>query len=166
MKNSNATRFVPKVARTMFTNRFATVCRNGTKTPGTDKKRAKHEFWGKRDDLGVKKKSNTTLFVPKVARTVFTNNFRTLCHMRTKTPGVRGMTWVLRKTQMQLFSYQKWLELSSRTVFAQFVVPEPKLLERTRNELNMSFWANRMTWGFRNIEMQLFSYQIWLELSS
>src|ERR671937_702553 len=67
---------------------------------------------------------------------------------------------------MQLFSYQKWLELSSRTVFAQFVVPEPKLLERTRNELNMSFWANGMTWALRNIQMQLFSYQNWLERSS
>src|ERR671934_240269 len=77
-----------------------------------------------------------------------------------------GMTWVLRKTQMQLFSYQKWLEWSSRTIFAQFVVPEPKLQERTRNELNMSFGANGMTWVLRKIQMQLFSYQMWLELSS
>ena len=80
--------------------------------------------------------------------------------------GANGMTWVLRKTQMQLFSYQKWLEQSSRTVFAQFVVPEPKLQERTRNELNMSFGANGMTWVLRKIQMQLFSYQKWLEWSS
>src|ERR687883_239879 len=76
------------------------------------------------------------------------------------------MTWVLRKTQMQHFSYQKWLELSSRTVFARFVVLEPKLHERTRNELNMSFGANGMTWVLRKIQIQLFSYQKWLELSS
>src|SRR5918911_1242760 len=77
-----------------------------------------------------------------------------------------GMTCVLRKTQMQLFSYQKWLQLSLRTVFARFVVTEPKLRERTRNELNMSFGANRMTWVLRKTQMQLFSYQKWLELSS
>src|SRR5918911_869461 len=77
-----------------------------------------------------------------------------------------GMTWVLRKTQMQLFSYQKWLDLSSRTVFARFVVTEPKLLERTRNELNMSFGSNGMTWGLRKSQMQLFSYQKWFEQSS
>src|ERR671934_202346 len=76
------------------------------------------------------------------------------------------MTWVLRKIQTQLFSYQKWIELSSRTVFTRFVVTEPKLQERTRNELNMSFGANRMTWVLRKIQMQLFSYQKWLELSS
>ena len=81
----------------------------------------------------------------------FMNNFRTLCHMRTKTPRTRGMTWVLRKIQIHLFSYQKWLERSSRTVFAQFVVPEPKLQERTRNELNMIFGANGMTWMLRKI---------------
>src|ERR671936_422727 len=86
--------------------------------------------------------------------------------MRNKTPGTRRMSWVLRKIQMQLFSYQQWLEQSSRTVFAQFVVPEPKLQERTGNELNMSFGANRMTWVLRNTQMQLFSYQKWLELSS
>src|ERR671935_289081 len=80
--------------------------------------------------------------------------------------GANGMTWVLRKTQMQLFSYQKWLELSSRTVFAQFVVTEPKLRERTRNELNMSFGANGMTWVLRKTQMQLFSYPNWLEQSS
>src|ERR687884_254236 len=80
--------------------------------------------------------------------------------------GANGMTWVLRKIQMQLFSYQMCLELSSRTVFAQFVVPEPKLQERTRNELNMSFGANGMTWVLRKIQIQLFSYQNWLELSS
>src|ERR671935_114174 len=80
--------------------------------------------------------------------------------------GANGMTWVLRKTQIQLFPYQKWLERSSRTVFAQFVVPEPKLQERTRNELNMSFGAKGMTWGLRKIQMQLFSYQKWLERSS
>src|SRR5918911_567087 len=76
------------------------------------------------------------------------------------------MTWVLRKIQMQLFSYQMWLELSSEMVFAQFVVPEPNLQERTRNELNMSSGANGMTWVLRKIRMQLFSYQMWLELSS
>src|SRR5919201_1730009 len=75
------------------------------------------------------------------------------------------MTWVLRKTQMQLFSYQKWLEQSSRTVLARFVVTEPKLQERTRNELNMSFGSNGMTWVLRKIQMQLFSYQKCLELS-
>src|ERR671935_88257 len=80
--------------------------------------------------------------------------------------GANGMTWVLRKIQMQLFSYQIWLERSSRTVFAQFVVPEPKLQERTRNELNMSFGANEMTWVLRKIKIQLFSYQKWLEWSS
>src|ERR671935_50627 len=80
--------------------------------------------------------------------------------------GSNGMTWVLRKTQMQLFSYQKWLELSSRTVFARFVVTEPKLRERTRNELNMSFGSNEMTLVLRKTQMQLFSYQKWLELSS
>src|ERR671935_112071 len=77
-----------------------------------------------------------------------------------------GMTWVLRKIQMQLFSYQKWLELSSRMVLARFVITEPKLWERTRNELNMSFWAIGMTWVLRKIQMHLFSYQKWLELSS
>src|ERR671935_46397 len=76
------------------------------------------------------------------------------------------MTSVLRKIQMQLFSYQKWLERSSRTVFAQFVVPEPNLQERTRNELNMSFGANGMTWVLRKIQMQLFSFPMWLERSS
>src|SRR5919201_1203441 len=76
------------------------------------------------------------------------------------------MTWVLRKLQIQLFLYQKWLELSSRTVFAHFVVPEPKLLERTRNDLSISFRANGMTWVLRKLQMQLFSYQMWLELSS
>src|ERR687884_352059 len=76
------------------------------------------------------------------------------------------MTWVLRKTQMQLFSYQKWLERSSQTVFAQFVVPEPKLQGRARNELNLSFGANGMTWVLRKTQMQLFSYQKWLEQSS
>src|SRR5919201_1609557 len=80
--------------------------------------------------------------------------------------GANGMTWVLRKTQMQLFSYQKWLEQSSRTVLARFVVPEPNLRERTRNELNMSFGANGMTWVLRKIQMQFFSYQKWIELSS
>src|SRR5919201_1939487 len=80
--------------------------------------------------------------------------------------GANGMTWVLRKIQMQLFSYQKWLEWSSRMVFAHFVVPEPNLWERTRNELNMSFEANRMTWVLRKIQMQLLSYQKWLERSS
>src|SRR5919201_1715961 len=80
--------------------------------------------------------------------------------------GSNGMTWVLRKTQMQLFSYQKCLELSSRMVFARFVVTEPKLQERTRNELNMSFGSTGMTWGFRKSQMQLFSYQKWLGLSS
>src|ERR687884_621727 len=80
--------------------------------------------------------------------------------------GANGMTWVLRKIQMLLFSYQMWLELSSRTVFAQFVIPEPKLQERTRNDLNMSFEANGMTWVLRKIQMQLFLYQKWLELSS
>src|SRR5919204_530695 len=80
--------------------------------------------------------------------------------------GANRMTWVLRKIQMQLFSYQMWLELSSRTVFTQFVVPEPKLQEQTRNEINMSFGANGMTWVLRKIQMQLFSYQKWLELSS
>src|ERR671934_41446 len=80
--------------------------------------------------------------------------------------GANGMTWVLRKIQMQLFSYQIWLELSSRTVFAQFVVPEPKLQERTRNALNMSFGTNGMTCVLRNIQMQLFSYQKWLGRSS
>src|SRR5919204_481848 len=73
--------------------------------------------------------------------------------------GANGMTWVLRKTQMQLFSYQKWLEQPSRTVLARFVVTEPKLWERTRNELNMSFGANGMTWVLRKTQMQLFSYQ-------
>src|ERR671936_539382 len=86
--------------------------------------------------------------------------------MRNKTPGTRRMTWVLRKIQMQLFSYQKWLEQSSRTVFAQFVVPEPKLQEWTRNELNMSVGVNGMTWVLRKIQIQLFSYQKWLEQSS
>ena len=80
--------------------------------------------------------------------------------------GANGMTWVLRKIQMQLFSYQMWPELSSRTVFAQFVVPEPKLQERTRNELNISFGANRITWVLRKIQKQLFSYPMWLELCS
>src|SRR5918911_1133615 len=80
--------------------------------------------------------------------------------------GANGMTWVLRKTQMQLFSYQKWLERSSRTVLAQFVVMEPKLQERTRNEPNMSFGANGMTWVLRKIQMQLFSCQKVLERSS
>src|ERR671937_184048 len=80
--------------------------------------------------------------------------------------GANGMTWVLRKIQMQLFSYQKWLEWSSRMVFAHFVVPEPNLQEWTRNELNMSFGANGMTWVLRKIQMQLFSYQKWLALSS
>src|ERR687884_371325 len=80
--------------------------------------------------------------------------------------GSNGMTWVLRKTQMQLFSYQKWLEQSSRTVLARFVVTEPKFRERTRNELNMSFGANGMTWVLRKTQMQLFSYQKWLEQSS
>src|SRR5918911_692314 len=80
--------------------------------------------------------------------------------------GSNGMTWVLRKTQMQFFSYQKWLEQSSRMVSAWFVVTEPKLRERTRNELNMSFGANWMTWVLRKTQMQLFSYQKWLELSS
>src|SRR5918911_869396 len=76
------------------------------------------------------------------------------------------MTWVLRKTQMQHFSYQKWLELSSRTVFARFVITEPKLRERTRNELNKSFGAIGMTWVLRKIQIQLFLFQKWLELSS
>src|SRR5919204_390493 len=67
---------------------------------------------------------------------------------------------------MQLFSHQMWLELSSRMVFAQFVVPEPNLHERTRNELNMSFGTNGMTWVLRKLRMQLFLYQMWLELSS
>src|SRR5918911_10591 len=67
---------------------------------------------------------------------------------------------------MQLFLYQNWLEWSSRTIFAQFVVPEPKLQERTRNELNMSFGANGISWVLTNIQMQLFSYQMWLERSS
>src|SRR5918911_517859 len=80
--------------------------------------------------------------------------------------GANGMTWVLRKIQIQLFSYQKWLEWSSQMVFAQFVIPEPKLQEQTREELNMSFGANRMTWVLRKFQMQLFSYQMWLELSS
>src|SRR5918912_8706 len=80
--------------------------------------------------------------------------------------GSNGMTWVLRKTQMQLFSYQKWLEQPSQTVLARFIVTEPKLQERTRNELSMSFGANRMTWVLRKTQMQLFSYQKWLELSS
>src|SRR5918912_329525 len=80
--------------------------------------------------------------------------------------GANGMTWVLRKTQMQLFSYQKWLEMSSRMVFARFVVTEPKLRERTRNELNMRFGSNRMTWVLRKTQMQLFSYQKWLEMST
>src|ERR671935_145887 len=80
--------------------------------------------------------------------------------------GANGMTWVLRNIQMQLFSYQKWLRRASRTVFAQFVVPKPKLQERTRNALNMSFGGNGMTWVLRNIQMQLFSYQKWLGRSS
>src|ERR671936_242354 len=80
--------------------------------------------------------------------------------------GANGITWVLRKTQMQLFSYQKWLEQSSRTVLARFVVTEPRLREQTRNELNMSFGANGMTWVLRKIQIQLFSYQKWLERSS
>src|ERR671939_78592 len=80
--------------------------------------------------------------------------------------GSNGMTWVLRKTQMQLFSFQKWLEQSSRTVLARFVVTEPKLRERTRNELNMSFGSNGMTRVLRKTPMQLFSYQKWLEQSS
>src|ERR671939_630912 len=67
---------------------------------------------------------------------------------------------------MQLFLYQKWLELSSRTVFARFVITEPKLQERTRNELNMSFGSNGMPWVLRKTQMQLFSYQKWLEHSS
>src|SRR5918912_422809 len=83
-----------------------------------------------------------------------------------KSFGANGMTWVLRKIQMQLFSYQKWLERSSRMVFAQFVVVEPKLKERARNVLNMSFGANEMTWVLRKIQMQPFSYQKWIELSS
>src|ERR671937_450961 len=70
--------------------------------------------------------------------------------------GANGMTWVLRKTQMQLFSYQKWLELSSRTVFVRFVVTEPKLRERTRKELNMSFGANGMTRVFRKLKCKSF----------
>src|SRR5919201_1735282 len=70
--------------------------------------------------------------------------------------GANGMTWVLRKIQMQLFLYQKWLEWSSRMVFAHYVVAEPKLQERTRNELNMSFGANGMTWVLSKILMQLF----------
>src|ERR671938_61961 len=80
--------------------------------------------------------------------------------------GVNGMTWELRKIQIQLFSDQNWLEESSRTVFAQFVVPEPKFQERTRNELNMSFGANEMTWVLRKTQIQLFSYQKCLEHSS
>ena len=80
--------------------------------------------------------------------------------------GSNGMTWVLRETQMQLFSRQKWLEQSSRTVLARFVVMEPKLRERTRNELNMSFGSNEMTWVLRKTQMQLFSYQKWLEQPS
>src|SRR5918911_1519582 len=70
--------------------------------------------------------------------------------------GANGMTWVLRKIQMQLFSYQKWLERSSRTVFAQFVVPEPKPLEQTRNELKISLGANGGTWVLIKTQMQLF----------
>ena len=70
--------------------------------------------------------------------------------------GANGMTWVLRKTQMQLFSYQKWLEQPSRTIFAQFVVPEPKLQQRTRNELSMSFGANGITWVLKNSNATLF----------
>src|ERR687884_365552 len=80
--------------------------------------------------------------------------------------GANGMTWVLRKTQMQLFSYQKWLEQSSRTVLVWFVVTEPKLHEWTRNELNMSFGSNGMTWVLRKTQIQLFSYQKLLEQSS
>src|ERR671936_521370 len=105
---------------------------------------------------------------------VFTNDFRTVVVPEPKLQerarntlnmsfGANEMTWVLRKIQMQLFSYQKWIELSSRTVFARFVVPKPKLYERTRNELIMSFGANGMTWVLRKIQMQLFSYQMWLE---
>ena len=80
--------------------------------------------------------------------------------------GSNRMTWVLRKTLMQLFSYQKWLERSSRMVFAQFVVFEPTLKDRARNALNMSFGANRMTWVLRKTQMQLFSYQKCIELFS
>src|ERR671934_2740940 len=80
--------------------------------------------------------------------------------------GANWMTWVLRKTQIQLFSYQKWLEQSSRTVFTQFVVFEPTLKERARNAQNMSFGANRMTCVLRKTQIQLFSYQKWLEQSS
>src|ERR671939_132356 len=54
----------------------------------TLQERTRNEFWGKRDDLGVKKNSNATLFVPKVARTVFMNGFRTVCRTGTKTPGM------------------------------------------------------------------------------
>src|ERR671937_474342 len=77
-----------------------------------------------------------------------------------------GMTWVLRKIQIQLFSYQRCLEQSSRTILARFVITEPKLQERTRSELSMSFGSNGMTWGLRKSQMQLFSYQKWFELSS
>src|SRR5918911_1193004 len=80
--------------------------------------------------------------------------------------GANGMTWVLRKNQIQLLSYQKWLERSSRMVFAHFVVFEPTLKECARNALNMSFGANRMTWVLRKTQMQLFSYHKWLALSS
>src|ERR671939_513632 len=80
--------------------------------------------------------------------------------------GANGMTLVLRKTQMQLLSYQKWLEQSSRTVLARFVVTESKLRERTRNELNMSFGSNGMPWVLRKTQMQLIAYQKWLEQSS
>src|ERR671937_138181 len=80
--------------------------------------------------------------------------------------GANGMTWVLRKIQIQLFTYQRWVEQSSRTVFAQFVVFEPTLKERARNAINMSFRANGMTWVLRKTQMQLFSYQKWLEQPS
>src|ERR671937_427714 len=80
--------------------------------------------------------------------------------------GANGMTWVLRKILMHLFSYQNWIELSSRTVLARFVVMEPKLQERTRNELNMSFGSKGMPWVLRKTQMQFFSYQKWLERSS
>ena len=105
----------------------------------------------KQDGLGasVVKNSTASFFVAQVSTAAHPVAFRTVYWYRNQNSknalnmsfGSNAMDWVrpLRKILLQVFLCEKCPERSSRLIFAQFFVPEPKLQKRSKLE----FWVKR-----------------------
>ena len=87
MTNSTASFFVPKVSRAALPAAFHTVFVSELKL----QKRAKHEFWVKRDGLSASVADNSTasFFIPKVSKAALPADFGIVFHTGTETPKTR-----------------------------------------------------------------------------